>query len=43
MGEKKVEMVLQQAIAFVDLLQQLVSKDLDMTRLWRLSWQGACL
>jgi hypothetical protein len=34
---KNLEMVLQQAIAFVELLQQLVAKDLDMTRLWPFS------
>jgi hypothetical protein len=34
---KNVEIVLQQAIAFVELLQQLVAKDLDMTRLWPFS------
>jgi hypothetical protein len=39
--KKKVEMVLQQAIAFVELLQQLVSKDLDMTRLWPFSGYAA--
>jgi hypothetical protein len=37
MGAKNVEMVLQQAIAFVELLQQLVAKDLDMARLWPFS------
>ncbi|KAF2685877.1 hypothetical protein K458DRAFT_442200 [Lentithecium fluviatile CBS 122367] len=39
--QKNTELVLQQAVAFAELLHQLIERDLDITRLWPLSGYGA--
>jgi hypothetical protein len=39
--QEHVAIVLQQAIAYAKLLQQFITRDLDITRLWPISGYGA--